>query len=117
MKDLKDCSLLLIITLSFTCGENKICLTIKKSQNIMNMIVGFVINVKESAIIPTQKINFLGLIINSVQLILSLTRQKLDKTHHWCWEMYKAPMVSFLELTKLIDLLTSPAQVFLPAKI
>ena len=31
--------LLLIITLRFTCGERKICSTIKKSQNIMNMIV------------------------------------------------------------------------------
>ena len=33
-------SLLLIITLCFICGEGKICSTIKKSQNIMNMIVG-----------------------------------------------------------------------------
>ena len=32
-------SLLLIITLPFTCGERKICSTIKKSQNIMHMIV------------------------------------------------------------------------------
>ena len=31
-------SLLLIITLRFTCGERKIYPTIKKSQNIMNMI-------------------------------------------------------------------------------
>ena len=33
-------SLLLIITLRFTYGEKKICSTIKKSGNIMNMIVG-----------------------------------------------------------------------------
>ena len=32
-------SLLLIITLRFTCGERKIFSTIKKSQNILNMIV------------------------------------------------------------------------------
>ena len=31
-------NLLLIIMLCFTCGEMKICLTIKKSQNIMTMI-------------------------------------------------------------------------------
>ena len=30
----------LLITLRFTCGERKICSNIKKSQNIMNMIVG-----------------------------------------------------------------------------
>ena len=29
------------ITLHFTCGERKICSTIKRFQNIMNMIVGF----------------------------------------------------------------------------
>ena len=32
-------SLLQIITFRFTCGERKICSTIKKSQNIMNLIV------------------------------------------------------------------------------
>ena len=32
-------SLLLIITLRFTCGGRKIYSTIKKSQNIMNMIL------------------------------------------------------------------------------
>ena len=32
-------SLLQIITFHFTCGERKICSTIKKSQNIMNLIV------------------------------------------------------------------------------
>ena len=32
--------LLLIVTLRFTGGESQICSTIKKSQNIMNMIVG-----------------------------------------------------------------------------
>ena len=31
-------TLLLIITPCFTCGERKICSTIRKSQNIMNMI-------------------------------------------------------------------------------
>ena len=33
-------SLLLITTLRFTCGEPKICSIIKKSQTIMNMIIG-----------------------------------------------------------------------------
>ena len=40
MKQLVYASLLLIITLRFSCGERKICSTIKKSQNIMNEIVG-----------------------------------------------------------------------------
>ena len=34
-----DTSLLVIMTLRFTCGEGKICSTIKKSQNVINIIV------------------------------------------------------------------------------
>ena len=35
-------TVLLIITLFFTCGGKKICSTIKKSQNSMNMIVAMI---------------------------------------------------------------------------
>ena len=39
MRQLTYTSLLLIITLRLSCGERKICSTIKKSHNTMNMIV------------------------------------------------------------------------------
>ena len=79
--------------------------------------LGFVINLKKSVLIPTQKIEFLGLIIDSVELTLSLTQEKLDKINQLCLRMNKAPQVSVLELTKLIGLLNSTAQAVLPAKI
>ena len=41
MKQLVYNNLLLIITLRFTCGERKICSAIKKSQNVINMIVDY----------------------------------------------------------------------------
>ena len=37
-------SLFLIITFGFTCGEREICSTIKKFQNIMNMIAEVIVN-------------------------------------------------------------------------
>ena len=40
MRQLVYTSLLPIITLRFNCGELKICSSIKKAQNIMNIIVG-----------------------------------------------------------------------------
>ena len=40
VRQLVYASLFLIITLRFICDERKICSTIKKPQNIMNMIVG-----------------------------------------------------------------------------
>ena len=39
MRQLADTSLLLKIMFHFTCREKKICSTIKKAENIMNMIV------------------------------------------------------------------------------
>ena len=39
VRQLVHTSLLLIITLRFTCGGRKIYSTTKKSQNIMNMIL------------------------------------------------------------------------------
>ena len=40
VRELVYTSLLLIITLRLTCDERNTCSTIKKSQNILNMIVG-----------------------------------------------------------------------------
>lgn len=68
-------------------------------------------------LIPTQKTDFLGLIIDSVHLTLTFTAEKLQKVHHLCWEVYKAPRVSILKLTQLISLLSSTAQAVLLAKI
>ena len=39
MRQLVSTSLLLIITLRFTCAESEICSTTKKSQNNINMTV------------------------------------------------------------------------------
>lgn len=78
---------------------------------------GFCEKSEKSVTAATQKTECLGLIIDSLELTLSLITQKLDKTHHLCWELYDGRTVSFLELTKLIFLLPSTAQVIFPAKI
>ena len=78
--------------------------------------LGFMKNLKKSVIIATQKIECLGLIIDSVELTLSLIAQKLGKKYHLYWELYKALIVSVLELTKLICLLSSTAQVIFQPK-
>ena len=41
MGQLVHTNLLLIITLRFTCGKKKTCSTMKKFQNITNMIVDY----------------------------------------------------------------------------
>ena len=52
--------LLLIITLRLACGEKKSCLSTKNSQNIMSIIVAFIIPLQQKHEDPTKKA-YLGL--------------------------------------------------------
>ena len=65
----------------------------------------------------TKNKKFLGLIIDSQNLSLSLTEQKLQKVKNCCVEMYNVTKVSILELTKLLGLLCSTVQAVLPAQL
>lgn len=78
---------------------------------------GFCEKSEKSVTAATQKTECLGLIIDSLELTLSLITHKLDKTHHLCRELCEGRTVSFLKLTKLIFLLPSTAQVIFPAEI
>jgi len=93
--------------------------TVRAKDTVIYLLqhLGFVINLKKSVLEPTQKIEFLGLIVNSQDLSLSLTQEKLQKVKTRCLEMYKAETVSILELTKLIGLLCSTTQAVLPAQL
>ena len=78
--------------------------------------LGFIINLKKSILTPQQKIEFLGLLVDSLNMSLSLTPEKLMKVTSQCLEMYKTEKVSILQLTKLIGLLGSTTQEVLPAQ-
>ena len=77
---------------------------------------GFAINLKNSILTPQQKIELLGLLVDSLNMSLSFTPGKLMKVNSPCLEMYKTEKVSILQLTKLIGLLSSTAQAVLPVQ-
>ena len=79
--------------------------------------LGFVINWKKSVLIPVQEIELLDLTINSVTLELSLNKTKIQKVVSRCQNLLNNPQTSILELTRLIDLLTSTIQAVLPARL
>ena len=79
--------------------------------------LGFFINWKKSVLTPVQEIEFLGLTINSVTLVLSLNKTKIQKVVSECQKLLKNPQTSILELTRLIGLLTSTIQAVLPARL
>ena len=79
--------------------------------------LGFVINWKKSVLTPVQEIELLDLTINSVTLELSLNKTKIQKVVSRCQNLLNNPQTSILELTRLIDLLTSTIQAVLLARL
>ena len=80
--------------------------------------LGFVLNQKKCVLSPTQEITFLGLIVNSQELTLSLTSEKVEKTlEHNCRKHLREKETTDLDLTKIIGLLSSAAQAVMPARL
>ena len=79
--------------------------------------LGFVINLKKSVMEPEQKIKYLGLVINSIRMTLSLTEEKVKGILQECKIIFSMKEIMVLQLTQLVDLLLSTIQAVLPAQI
>ena len=66
---------------------------------------------------PVKQLEFLGLQINTREMTLSLSEEKLTHIIQQCQEIYSQTRTSVLSLTKLIGLLSSTVQAILPGKI
>ena len=66
---------------------------------------------------PRQRIEFLGVTVNSLIMTLSLPEKKVSKVQKQCQELLQKIQVSILELTKLIGLLSPTILAVLPAQI
>ena len=62
-----------------------------------------------------KQIEFLGLVIDTEKMTFALSEEKLKHVSQQCQEIFKQPKTSVLNLTKLIDLLSSTVQAILPA--
>ena len=78
---------------------------------------GFVMNLKKSILHPVKQLKFLGLQVNTQEMTLSLSEEKLTHIIRQCQEVYSQPRTSVLSLTKLTGLLLSTALAILPGKI
>ena len=78
--------------------------------------LGFVINLKESMLNPVQKIEFLGLEVDSVAMKLSLPQRKVEKIFQMSQNALNNKITS-RELTQFIGKLTSTIQAILPTKL
>ena len=61
--------------------------------------LGFLINQKKSEMTPVQEIEFLGMIVNSKEMTITLPQKKLQLIKRMCQDMYQNPETTVLELT------------------
>ena len=77
--------------------------------------LGFVINWKKSVLDPSHCMEYLGFVINSMEMNLSLPKEKMNQLIQSCRDLIRDKTASVRTLTKIIGKLTSSMQAVLPA--
>ena len=70
---------------------------------LLNM--SFIINIMKSILHSCQKIEVLGMKIDSIKMTLSLTREKVQKVIKTCQNLLRSHSTTVLEFTRVISLL------------
>ena len=90
--------------------------TVRDSVIFLLQHLRCVINLK-CVLNPVREIEFLGLIVNSQTMALSLPKEKIVKIKDQCLSFYKASEISLLHLTNIIGTLSSTIQAVLPTRL
>ena len=77
---------------------HNIASTIELLQNL-----GFSIHSAKFILTPTQRIKFLGFVIDSVQITLEITEEKKNKVHNFCLEIFQKEKITLRTLASVID--------------
>ena len=78
-------------------------------QNVKSLMesLGFVTNLEKSQAIATQKMEFLGFIIDSVAMTFRLPKEKVKEIRQKCRCALQEPMLTIRELAHLIGILAA----------
>ena len=68
-------------------SDTKECLLNISDMQTLFTDLGFVINVDKSSVIPAQQINFLGFVLDSVSMTITLTDDKTAKVKSICKQL------------------------------
>ena len=69
--------------------------------------LGFIVHKDKSILVPTKKLQFLGFVIDSENMTVSLTPEKKDKLYEECMKMLSKHTVKIREVARLLGLLIS----------
>jgi len=72
------------------------------------------INYLKSVLVPSTKMEFLGFVVDSLSLSLSLPRDKIRNVRKECQTLLDSPLVTVKQLAKLLGHLTSTIQAVFP---
>ena len=86
----------------------------KTTVNLLEHL-GFIINVKKSIPIPQKKLEFLGMMIDSETMMMSLPERKVTQVTEKCTQLLKNQSCTIQELAELIGTLSSTMMAILPA--
>lgn len=86
-----------------------------KTLGLLLESLGFIINREKSVTIPCQRIEFLGVMVNSTTMVLSLPEEKLMKIEQECASLLTLETVSVRQLAALIGRLSAATVAVLPA--
>ena len=88
-------------------SDTKECLlNISDTQSLFSSL-GFVINMEKSAVIPAQRITFLGFVLDSVSMTITLTIDKKAKVKAICEAMQHKHETTITEVAQLVGTLVS----------
>ena len=77
--------------------------------------LGFLVNKEKSVLIPCQSLTYLGFIVDSVRMTLSLPEEKLDLIIQDCHRALVQPQILVRDLAKIIGRMSATTQAILPA--
>ena len=90
---------------------------LQHAASTLNLLegLGFTVNYQKSILVPSQQMEFLGSLVNSINLTLSLPRDKIRKIQSKCQDLLETPVTTVRELSKFLGLLSSSIQAVFPA--
>ena len=90
---------------------------LQHAASTLNLLegLGFTVNYLKSVLVPCQLMEFLGSLVNSLNLSLSLPRDKIRIIQSKCQDLLNTPVTTVRELSKFLGLLSSSIQTVFPA--
>ena len=90
---------------------------LEHAASTLNLLgrLGCTVNYLKSVLVPSQQMEFLGSLVNSLDLSLSLPRDKIRKIQSKSQDLLNTPVTTVRELSKFLGPLSSSIQAVFPA--